>query len=231
MRGAFEPISVDGQAGEFAAYVVEGEGDGRTGIMVIQEIFGVNGYIRSVADGFADQGHRAAAPDLFWRLQNRVELDSTKEEHRDQAMELFGRLDRERAIEDCRQALAHLQASCDKAGVVGFCLGGRMAYHMSAEAQPAASVGYYGVGIETQLDLAGESMAPLLLHFGETDELCDADARAEIYRVLEPLPQVELFTYEGVGHAFARPNSVNFNADAAELANRRTAEFLGRYLT
>ena len=230
MRGAFKPITTNQDNGEFAAYVVEAEGDDRTGIMVIQEVFGVNEYIRSVAEGFADRGHRVAAPDLFWRLEPRVELDSTQAEERDKAMELAGQHDRDQGVEDCKTALAHLQESCDKVGVVGFCLGGRMAYHMSAQAQPAASVGYYGVGIETKLNLAGEGMAPLLLHFGETDELCDANSRAAIYQVLEPLPQVELYTYEGVGHAFARPNSLNFNAEAAALANQRTVDFLDRYL-
>jgi len=229
MRGAFRPITTN-EDGEFAAYVVESESNGRTGIMVIQEVFGVNEYIRSVADGFADQGHRVAAPDLFWRLEPRIELDSTIPEQRDKAMELAGKHDRDQGVDDCKAALTHLQESCDKVGVVGFCLGGRMAYHMAAQAQPSASVGYYGVGIETKLNLAGEGMAPLLLHFGETDELCDANARAAIYEVLEPLPRVELYTYEGVGHAFARPNSMNYNAEAAALANQRTADFLNRYL-
>jgi len=231
MRGAFEPISVDEQDGEFAAYVVEGEDDGRTGVMVIQEVFGVNEYLRGVVHGFADQGHRVAAPDLFWRLEPRIELDSTQQKQRDRAMELAGLHDRDQGVEDCREALVFLQASCEKVGVVGFCLGGRMAYHMATQARPAASVGYYGVGIETKLDLASEGMAPLLLHFGETDELCDDDARVAIYKVLEPLPQVELYTYEGVGHAFARPNSMNYNAEAAALANRRTDEFLDRHLS
>ena len=229
MRGAFRPITTN-EDGEFAAYVVETEANGGTGIMVIQEVFGVNEYIRSVADGFADQGHRVAAPDLFWRLEPRIELDSTIPEQRDKAMELAGEHDRDQGVDDCKTALMHLQESCDKVGVVGFCLGGRMAYHMAAQAQPNASVGYYGVGIETKLNLAGEGMAPLLLHFGETDELCDANARGAIYQVLEPLPQVELHTYEGVGHAFARPNSMNFNAEAAALANQRTTDFLNRYL-
>jgi len=231
MRGAFKPITTDQDDGEFAAYMVETESDGRTGIMLIQEVFGVNEYIRSVADGFADQGHRVAAPDLFWRLEPQVELDSTVADQRDKAMELAGQHDRDQGVQDCRTALAYLQESCDKVGVVGFCLGGRMAYHMSAQARPNASVGYYGVGIETKLNLAGEGMAPLLLHFGEADELCDANARAAIYRVLEPLPQVELYTYEGVGHAFARPNSVNYSAEATALANQRTADFLERYLS
>jgi len=229
MRGAFRPITTN-EDGEFAAYLVESETNGGTGIMVIQEVFGVNKYIRSVADGFADQGHRVAAPDLFWRLEPRIELDSTIPEERDRAMELAGEHDRDQGVDDCKTALEHLQESCNKVGVVGFCLGGRMAYHMAAQAQPNASVGYYGVGIETKLNLAGEEMAPLLLHFGETDELCDANARAAIYQVLEPLPQVELYTYEGVGHAFARPNSMNYNAEAAALANQRTADFLDRYL-
>jgi carboxymethylenebutenolidase len=229
MRGAFRPITTN-EAGEFAAYVVEPDGDGRNGIMVIQEVFGVNAYIRSVADGFAEQGYRVAAPELFWRLEPRVALDSTIPEERDRAMALAGKHDWGRGAVDCKTALTFLQESCDKVGVVGFCLGGRMAYHMAAEAGASASVGYYGVGIETKLNLAGEEMAPLLLHFGETDEHCDAKARAATYQVLDPLPQVELYTYEGVGHAFARPNSMNYNAEAAALANQRTTDFLDRYL-
>jgi len=229
MTGSVIKIEAADGSGRFQAYA-SGPEDAASGVVVIQEIFGVNATMRAVADQLGQQGRRAIVPDLFWRIEPGVDLDSTRESEREQAMGYYRKFDLAKGIEDCVAAVAHLRGACARIGVVGYCLGGRLAYHTAVQTDADASVGYYGVGIETVLEDAGRGIRPLLLHFGETDELCGPDARAAIYGALESQPGVELHSYAGAGHAFARPNSVNFNPEAADLANQRTADFFDRHL-
>lgn len=227
--GGYIEIEAGDGSGAFSTYVT-GPEEVERGVVVIQEIFGINATMRAAADRFAQIGYRAAVPDLFWRLEPGIELDSTQESGRERAFEFYHAFDLDKGVDDCITAIAHLRQGCARVGAVGFCLGGRIAYQLAASSDAEACVGYYGVGIETALDLAAGEMRPLLLHFGETDGLCGPEAQDQIYRVLEGKPNVELHTYAGAGHAFARPNSVNFHAEAAALAKRRTADFLARLL-
>ncbi len=226
--GRIDIAARDG-TGSFAAYA-SGPETAEKGIVVIQEVFGVNATMRTVADHWGEAGYRAIVPDLFWRIAPGTDLDSTKEADRERAMELYRAFYLDDGIADCHSAITRLREGGRRVGVVGYCLGGRLAYHMATRSHAAACVGYYGVGIENVLAEAGEEMRPLLLHFGEADEHCGAEARARIYEALGGRPQVELHTYEGAGHAFARPNSVNYEAEAAALADERTAAFIARHL-
>ena len=203
------------------------------GIVVLQEIFGVNAYMRSVVDWYADHGFIAICPDLFWRQQPGVEL-TPDESGRAQAMKLYQGLDRSKAVEDSAAALEFLRQhpSCNgRVAAVGFCLGGNLAYLLSTRFKPDAAVGYYGVGIENFLDEASNLKAPLMLHIGEKDQSCPPEAQAAIHRVLDPNPLVTIHDYPGRGHAFGRPGGDSYHPADAELANLRTLEFLTRNLS
>ena len=223
--------SLDG--GEFAGYLsVPASGLG-PGIVVLQEIFGVNAYMRSVVDWYSDHGFVAVCPDLFWRQQPGVELNAD-ETGRPQAMKLYQGLDRAKAVEDSAAALQFLRQhpSCNgHVAAVGFCLGGNLAYLLSTRFSPDAAVSYYGVGIENFLDEAPKLRSPLMLHIGEQDQSCSPEAQAAIHRVLEPNSLVTIHDYPGRGHAFGRPGGESYHPGDAELANLRTLEFLIRNLS
>jgi len=223
--------SFDG--GEFGGYLsIPASGPG-PGIVVLQEIFGVNAYMRNVVDWYSDHGFVAICPDLFWRQQPGVEL-TADEAGRVQAMKLYQGLDRAKAVEDSAAAVEFLRQhpSCNgRVAAVGFCLGGNLAYLLSTRFSPDAAVGYDGVAIENFLDEAPKLKSPLMLHIGEQDQSCSPEAQAAIHRALDPNPMVTIYDYPGRGHAFGRPGGESYHPADAELANLRTLEFLTRSLS
>ncbi|NIB38362.1 dienelactone hydrolase family protein [Pseudomaricurvus alkylphenolicus] len=223
-------ISAFDGTGEFSAYIAEPEGADGPGLVVLQEVFGVNQNMRDVADGFAKMGYRVCVPDLFWRIEPGVQLDSASEEGREKAMELFGKFQPATGLQDSMAALAFMKERCEKVGVVGYCMGGRLAYHMATASDADCLVGYYGVGIETVLDQAPNIKNPLMLHIPAEDHLCQPEAQAKINEALGDNPLVDLHTYAGAGHAFARVGGQGYVESAAKLANVRSAEFFSRNL-
>lgn len=224
-----------GDGGTFAAYLAIPPGDmaekegAVPGLVLIQEIFGVNAHMRAVADRFAAAGFLAACPDLFWRLEPGVELGDQKQEDWDKAFDLYGRFDAEKGVEDLAamlNALRHLDPCNGKVGAVGYCLGGKMAYLMAAHTNVDASVGYYGVGIEADLEDARNIVRPLMLHIAEEDQFVPQEAQQKIREGLGGHGQVILHSYPGADHAFAREGGAHYDADAAALADRRTLDFL-----
>ena len=216
--------SFDG--GEFDAYLALPASGYGPGIVVLQEIFGVNNYMRGVADWYAAHGFVALCPDLFWRMEPNVELG---EGDWDKAIDFYKRLSETKAAEDSAAALDFLRKhpACNgRAGAVGFCLGGKLAYLLSMRFKPDCAVGFYGVGIEQSLDEAGNLSAPLLLHIGGADQFCPPEAQTEIHAVLDSNPLATIYDYPGAGHAFGRPGGEHYDAAAAELANLRSLEFL-----
>jgi len=225
--------TLDGD-GSFGAYLAKPEGAGPfPGIVVIQEIFGVNAGIRAMCDDWAKAGFIALAPDMFWRLQPGVELtDKTKAEW-DEAIGLMTRFDIDPGIRDIEAALRALRARPDsngKAGTVGFCLGGRMAYLSGTRTDTDASVAYYGGGIDQYLGESHAIARPMLLHFAEEDGFIDKAAQAKIREALSGHPRVTLHFYPGVDHAFARVDGTHRDEAAAGLANGRTLEFFRAHL-
>lgn len=198
------------------------------GIVVIQEIFGVNAGIRAMCDDWARAGFAALAPDLFWRLEPGVDLSDKTEAEWNRALALMNRFDTENGVRDIEAAIRALRdhpRTTQKIGVVGFCLGGKLAYLSATRTDCNASVGYYGVGIDA---LIGESHAiarPLMLHIAEEDKFVDKSAQARIRAGLGGHPQVTLHSYAGVDHAFARVDGVHRDEAAAQLANQRTLDF------
>src|SRR3984885_9700790 len=212
--------------GQFGAYLAEPKGTGKApGMIVIQEIFGVNGTIRAICDDYAAQGYVAIAPDLFWRQEPGIQLDSTTKEGWDKAMVLFQGFSETKGVEDLIATLAWLRTQprvSAKVGCVGYCLGGKLAYLMSTRSDIDASVGYYGVGVDGSIGEAGAITKPLMLHSAEKDGFSSPEALKRIQDGLAPIVHAAVHTYPGQDHAFARRGGEHYDAGAAALADGRT---------
>ena len=141
------------------------------GVLVIQEIYGVGPYIRSVAEHLATLGYVAAAPDLFWRLQRNWEAQHDEEGLR-QSLDLSSHFDVAQGVVDAAAALDHVSGLPEVfggVGVMGFCLGGSLAYLLAAQATPAVVVSFYGSSVPDNLDLLDQISCPLQFHFGGSD--------------------------------------------------------------
>jgi len=213
---------------EFDAYMALPASGYGPGIVVLQEIFGVNSYIRSVADWYASHGFVALCPDLFWRIQRGMELTDRGDDWK-RAIDFYQKLDEAKAVADSAAALEFLRkhpACSGRVGAVGFCLGGNLAYLLSVRFKPDCAVGYYGVGIEKSLAEAKNLGNPLLLHIAQEDKFCPPEAQAQIHQALDSNPLVTIHDYPGLEHAFGRPGGEHYALAAAELANLRSLEFL-----
>ncbi len=220
--------SFDG--GEFDGYLALPASGYGPGIVVLQEIFGVNSFMRSVADWYAAHGFVALCPDLFWRMERGVVLT---EDDRPKAFKLYQDLDEAKAVEDSAAALEFLRkhsACSGRVGAVGFCLGGNLAYLLSVRFKPDCAVGYYGVSIEKTLDEAKNLGNPLLLHIAGADQFCPPEAQAQIHATLDANPLVTIHDYPGLDHAFGRPGGEHYDAAGAELAHLRSLEFFVNHL-
>ena len=201
-------------------------------MVLCQEIFGVNAAMRAVADQLAEEGYTVLVPDLYWRQEPGVDLAYTEADFQ-RAFALYQAFDEELGIRDIATSLRHLQTldECtdDGLGVVGYCLGGKLAYLAACRLpEVACAVGYYGVGIENALhELEGLS-GRLVLHFAELDQFCQVDAREAIITALNQKPATEAYVYPGVDHAFARPAGDHFHKPSALLAHERSIAALRR---
>ena len=224
---------ISGGGVEFGAYIALPKETPAPGIVVAQEIFGVNQVMRDVCDWLAGQGYVAACPDLFWRIEPGIQLtDKTKEEWA-RAFELFGLFDVDKGIDDMKLTLRRLRehkACSGKAGSVGYCLGGKIAYLMATRSDADCNVSYYGVGLDELLGEATAITKPLMLHMASEDQFVPPEAQAKIKAGLSGHAQVDLHVYEGQDHAFARPGGEHYDAAAARQANDRTLAFFKEHL-
>ena len=219
--------------GEFQAYLALPGGGSGPGIVLMQEIFGVNQVMRSVADWYAARGFAVICPDLFWRQEPGIELTDQTEDDWQKAFELYQGLDEAKAVEDTAAAMAYLrnhEGCTGRVGGVGYCLGGKLAYLLAARHDPDCSVGYYGVGLETALDEAKDIKTPVTLHIATNDQFCTSEAQAKIHAALDGHFYVTIHDYARQDHAFARRDGAHYNAAAAELADLRTLEFFVKNL-
>jgi carboxymethylenebutenolidase len=218
---------------EFEGYLaVPASGKG-PGIVLLQEIFGVNEFMRSVADDYAAKGFTVLCPDLFWRQEPGIQLTDKTDAEWARAFELYKGLDEAKAVEDAAAAMNYLRAhpACtSKVGATGYCLGGKLAYLIGVRFHPDCSVGYYGVGIENALDEAAQLTTPLMLHIASEDQFCSKEAQAKIHAALDGNPLITIHDYAGQDHAFARAGGAHYNAEAAALANQRTLDYLKAHL-
>ncbi|MGR0187156.1 dienelactone hydrolase family protein [Azospirillum aestuarii] len=223
-----------GDGGSFSAYVAKPAGGGPApGLVVIQEIFGVNQVMRDLCDGFAAQGWLAVCPDLFWRQEPGVQITDKTQEEWNRAFALMNGMDQDKAVDDLKATLAWLRQNPEctgKAGAVGYCLGGRLAFMMAARSDSDANVSYYGVGLDGLVGEAASITKPLLMHIAEKDQFVPAEAREKVLAAVKGNPNVTAHVYPGMDHAFARAGGAHFDAEAADLANGRTAAFFKQHL-
>jgi carboxymethylenebutenolidase len=222
--GKYITIPAGDGSGEFRAYMAVPKSGKGPGIVLAQEIFGVNGYIRDVADYYAEEGYVVLAPDLFWRKQPNVELGYTPEDWQ-KAYALYGGFSQDKGVEDIDATLSALRKRPEldgKVSVLGFCLGGKLAYLTACRCDVDVAVGYYGVGIEKNIEEAKNIKGRLVLHIAEKDQFCPPAARDAIFAALSGKPNVELYLYEGADHAFARPQSEHYHKPSALIAHQRS---------
>lgn len=221
----------------FGAYLALPEKTPAPGLILIQYICGVNRVMRSLADGFARQGYVVAVPDLFWRQEPGVQIiqdpASPSKEEIQKSLALNDGFQDAPAVKDLAATLAYLRAhpACNgRAGTLGYCLGGRMAYLMAAHTDIDCAVSYYGVNLDRNLDVAGDIRKPMLIHIAGEDALVPPPARAAIVAALSTKANVKIQVHKGVNHAFALPNGPNWNPEAANMANEESYAFLRQHL-
>lgn len=226
-------IQAQDGSGSFSAYVAMPDKTPAPAIIAIQEIFGVNESMRQICDQWAAQGYIAVSPDLFWRIEPNIQLTDKTDEEWQQAFDLFNKFDADKGVEDIAATISRVRAheACTgKVGAVGYCLGGLLAYLTAARTGIDATVGYYGVGIHQRLGEKDTIRTPLMLHIAEEDGFVDKDAQKAMHDGLDSHSLVTLHDYPGVDHAFARPDGVTRNEQAAKLADQRTADFFAEHL-
>ncbi len=222
-------ITIEGPDGSFGAYLAVPDRTPAPGLVVAQEIFGVNQVMRDICDWLAGEGFAACCPDIFWRIEPGIQITDRTEEEWARAFELFGLFEVDKGIEDLKATLAHLRGrdECNgKAGAIGYCLGGKLAYLMATRSDSDCSVSYYGVGLDELLDEAGSIGKPLLMHIASKDQFVPPEAQEAIQARLAGHPQVTIHVYEGQDHAFARVGGAHYDEAAAKLANERSLALL-----
>lgn len=226
-------ITINGKDGSFEGYLAKPASGTGPGVVVIQEIFGVNQVMRDIADDLAAKGFVALCPDLFWRIEPGIQLTDQTEEEWARAFELFNLFDVAKGMEDIQatiDALRGVEGVNGKVGAVGYCLGGQLAFLSGTRTDVDAAVGFYGVNIPAWLDEAGNIKKPVMLHVAEQDEFVDHVAQAEMHKGLDDNPLVTLHDYPGMDHAFARVGGAHYDRPNADLANERTLEFFNTNL-
>jgi carboxymethylenebutenolidase len=234
-------ISASDGSGSFTGYLAtpangsgpaSGAGDARCpGVIVIQEIFGVNTDVRAKVDAWAAQGYVALAPDLFWRQEADVQMNTLDDAEWKRAFGLYQAFDFDAGAADLQSGISLLRGMCNgKVGTVGFCLGGALAYLCAVKSDADANVGYYGVGIEAMLEGATKISKPLILHIATADTFVLPEAQATIHAALDTHSSVTLYDYAGQQHAFSRIGGVHYDKASATLAHQRTADLFAKAL-
>lgn len=224
-----DPLQITTSDGRFTAYVARPLKLPAPAIVVVHEVFGVNADMRQSCDELAALGYLAVCPDLFWRIAPGLELSDRTEAERAQALALYNAFDLDAGVNDIAAAMKaarSMPGATGKVGVVGYCLGGLLAFLTAARVGADAAVAYYPGNADKYAGEASRIAGPLMVHLAEEDEYIPADAQREITSALAKLPQVQAYSYPNCGHAFARHRGILYDADAAALANGRTADFL-----
>ena len=227
MRNWIQVDAADGH--ELSAYVAQPEGQPIGALIVVQEIFGVNPSIRSVADAYARDGFLAIAPALFDRFERGLELAYEGDDLK-RAFDLYGQLKPETQLLDIVAAYDHVKGTGKGTSVMGFCYGGLLAWLSATRAKSlnmnlSCAIGYYAGGIGKVA--AEQPSCPVQLHFGASDDHIGKD---QVDAVRGAHPEVEIFLYEGAGHAFANEARASYVPAATTLARQRSLEFLKAHL-
>lgn len=220
--------------GSFGAHVtVPAKGSG-PGLLLIQEIGGVNGYIKEVANRLAEAGYVTLAPDMFWRVQPNFVVETFTDESLADCMRVAGQYDPQLGRSDLARALDHLRNLPEVeggVGALGFCFGGTQTFLLAADHDLDAAVSYYGSGVAGMLDRVPDIKGPLLFHFGGQDPFIPPDQVEAIAAATRPLANIEMMVQPDAGHAFDNHKSERYwDPDAASAAWARTIGFLARHL-
>jgi carboxymethylenebutenolidase len=212
------------------AYVARPAGEPIGALVVIQEIFGVNAHIRSVADAYARDGFLVVAPPLFDRIEPGVELEYEGEDAQ-RAYGLMQKLKPETALMDIAAAYTFAKQSGKGIGVIGYCYGGLMSWLTATRGealkmQPSCCVGYYPGGIGRFA--VEQPICPVMLHFGANDSHIGRD---QIEAVRSAHPEVEIYIYDGAEHGFSCDARASFDSPSATLARERTLKFLRTHVS
>lgn len=222
--------------GTFDAFCAVPDAATAPGLLLFQEIYGINDNIRGLAERLAEAGYLVLAPDVFWRIEPRFERKD--ESGTADGVQRVQQLDFTLTGSDITATLAHLLAmpGCSgKAGGVGFCLGGTLAYLFAATARvdgrgPDAAVSYYGSGLTGMLGMAEQIECPVLFHYGDRDPYIGQDKIAAVEQAMAGRPDVSLYRYDA-GHAFSNWDAPSmYDAAATDLAWTRTLAFLAEHL-
>jgi carboxymethylenebutenolidase len=231
MASRVEQVAVPGGAYDLTLWLPDGGGG--PGVLVIPEIFGVGDYIHAVAEDLARLGYVVAAPDLFWRLRPGWSVVHDEEGVR-RSLELSRDFDFEQGVADTAAGLRHLADLPEvegEVGIVGFCLGGSIAYYLAAQNAAAAVVSLYGSAVPGTLELLDAIERPLQFHFGAQDPYIPREEVAKVEQAVRDRPNAEIHVEEQAGHAFHNRFAPMFHVpDAAGRAWARIEDFLSRHL-
>lgn len=210
---------------DFEAYVSHSAARAHAAVVVIQEIFGVNGHIRSVTDDYAKEGYYTIAPALFDRVERGLELGYGPDD-RKRGMQVATQIGMDAALKDIDASIKHAaeRIAGKKVGVIGYCFGGTLAWLAATRLGPAAAVGYYGGQIAK--NAKEKPRCPVMLHFGRKDAHIPL---TEIETISQFHTDVPIFLYDA-GHGFNCDQRESYDAASAALARRRTLEFLRKHL-
>jgi len=219
-------------AGEFGGYLSLPPTGSGPGLVVIQEIWGVNEHIRAVADQYASDGYVVLAPDIFWRQEPRVDL-GYDEAGTAKAFGYMQNLDGPNAVKDVTSTVKSLRSFAEtkgKVGVLGFCMGGRIAYLAAAQSGVDTAVCYYGGGIQNFLDVASAIKVPILFHYGEKDAHIPKEAVDAVRAAFASHSNARVEVYAGADHGFNCWRRPMYKQSAAALARGRSLEWLSTHL-
>jgi carboxymethylenebutenolidase len=224
--------TVTGSAGSFDAYLALPPAGRGPGLLLLQEIFGVNGHIRAVAEQYALDGFVVLAPDVFWQQQRRLEIDYTPQDvQRGRALAMAA--DKAALQRDLADAVKTLRARPEvqgqRVGAFGYCMGGRLAYVAAATAGVDAAVAYYGGGIHDALDLAPRIQCPMQFHYGALDANIPLSAVDKVRAAMAGKP-ADVFVYDQADHGFNCWARGSYHAPSAALAHGRTLQFFAERL-
>jgi carboxymethylenebutenolidase len=212
----------------FPAYVAQPAGVAKGGVVVLQEIFGVNSHIRSVADGYAKEGYLAVAPSTFHRVKQGVELGYSQEDIQAGAAlkQAVESLPPPGVLPDIQAAIDHA-ARAGKVGIVGYCWGGLLTWRAACLLDGlAAAAPYYGGGMTSPAEAARQPKCPVMAHFGDQDHVITMDSVQAFER---KHPEAEVHVYHA-GHGFNCDQRGSYDAAAAQLARERTLAFFARHV-
>ena len=224
MGTQIELTASDGQ--KLSAYRAEPSGKPRGGVVVIQEIFGVNEHIRAVADGYAADGYVAIAPALFDRVERGVEVGYDGPSMQ-KGVSIVTQLKPGNALKDLQAAIdeAGKASNSGKVGVVGYCYGGTMSWACACRLERVAAAScYYGGQLAKQLDVPPR--CPVMLHFGETDAMIPM---TDIDKVRAAFPDLPVHVYPA-GHGFNCEARASYHAESAKLARERTLALFAEHV-